>query len=39
MANKNSLACCKCSKYFSEDNLINTVKGFYCEECFSDFDK
>lgn len=34
MNNKTSLACYKCHKYFSEDNLINTLKGFFCENCY-----
>jgi len=36
MNNKNSLACSNCHKYYSEDNLINAVKGFYCEDCYQD---
>lgn len=34
--NKNSLVCLGCSKYYSEDNLINSVKGFFCEDCYQD---
>lgn len=34
--NKNSLTCSSCHKYFAEDNLINTAKGFYCEDCYAE---